>query len=76
MAIWFNQGLIEHDDNARPKLEVEIAGAFDAFTSLEEIAPGADWVEVLADAWGLPVPAEHTTKDHLDLKPSKDRCAP
>jgi hypothetical protein len=34
----------------------EVAGAIDAFVSLEEIAPHLDWMEVLAATWGMPYP--------------------
>jgi hypothetical protein len=33
----------------------EVAGMFDAFVSLEEIAPGLDWTDAIADSWGIPV---------------------
>lgn len=57
MGFPLNHGLIECDDRSRPKLGLEVAGAFDAFVSLEEIAPDADWVDVLAESWGLPSPS-------------------
>jgi hypothetical protein len=36
--------------------ELEVAGAFDAFVSLEDIAPNLDWMEVIAASWGVPNP--------------------
>jgi hypothetical protein len=48
--------LFDSKSNLRPQVEFEVAGAFDAFVSLEEIAPNLDWMEVLAESWGLPVP--------------------
>ncbi|NDJ18243.1 hypothetical protein [Myxacorys almedinensis] len=37
--------------------DLEVAGAIDAFTSLEEIDPTADWADVLAASWGVPCSA-------------------
>lgn len=39
---------------AQPVCEIEVAGAFDAFVSLEEISPNLEWMEVLAASWGVP----------------------
>ncbi|MGG6266916.1 hypothetical protein ACQ4M3_21740 [Leptolyngbya sp. AN03gr2] len=33
--------------------EIEIGGLFDGFVDLEEIAPDLDWLEVVADSWGI-----------------------
>lgn len=33
---------------------VEVSGLMDDFMSLEEIAPGAEWSDVLAATWGVP----------------------
>lgn len=38
--------------------EIEVAGAIDAFVSLEEIFPDAEWADVLADSWGVPASDE------------------
>lgn len=54
------RGVIDRDDGRRPRLEFEVAGAFDAFVSLEEIAPNAEWLDVLAESWGLPSPSAET----------------
>ncbi|MCU0551065.1 MAG: hypothetical protein MUC48_17090 [Leptolyngbya sp. Prado105] len=35
----------------------EVAGMFDAFLSLEEIAPGLEWIDAIADSWGIPIEA-------------------
>lgn len=57
------------DDRDDPKTEsptvTEVAGAIDAFVSLEEIAPNLDWMEVLAATWGVPYPTstELASKD-------------
>ncbi|NJM46150.1 MAG: hypothetical protein HC860_08185 [Alkalinema sp. RU_4_3] len=40
-------------------IDLEIASSLDAFTSLEEMAPGMDWQNLLAATWGLPAVAEH-----------------
>lgn len=40
--------------NSQPVCEIEVAGAFDAFVSLEDISPSLDWMEVLAASWGVP----------------------
>lgn len=48
-------------------VEVEVAGAFDAFISLEEIESGLDWMEVLAASWGVP----HATSEEKEQKPSR-----
>lgn len=32
----------------------ETGGMFDAFVSLEEIAPGITWSDAIADQWGIP----------------------
>jgi hypothetical protein len=34
--------------------QFEVAGAFDAFVSLEDIESNLDWMEVLAASWGVP----------------------
>ncbi|KAM3098503.1 hypothetical protein ACKFKG_05590 [Phormidesmis sp. 146-35] len=48
--------LLQHRQNTnQPTMHhIEVAGAFDAFTSLEEIESGLDWMEVLAASWGVP----------------------
>ncbi len=33
---------------------IEVSGLMDDFISLEEIAPGAEWSDVLAATWGTP----------------------
>ena len=33
---------------------IEVSGLMDDFMSLEEIAPGAEWSDVLAATWGVP----------------------
>lgn len=33
--------------------EIEIGGLFDGFVNLEEISPDLDWLEVVADSWGV-----------------------
>ncbi len=45
--------------NPPPKSEEapirEVAGMFDAFVSLEEIAPDLEWMDAIADSWGIPI---------------------
>lgn len=43
--------------------DLEVAGAIDAFVSLEDVAPDADWAEVLAAAWGVPCPSSAELPD-------------
>jgi hypothetical protein len=38
-------------------VEFEVGSGLDAFVSLEELAPGTQWQELLADAWGVPYSA-------------------
>jgi hypothetical protein len=47
--------LLQHRQNTnQPTMhQFEVAGAFDAFTSLEEIESNLDWMEVLAASWGV-----------------------
>jgi hypothetical protein len=40
-------------------IDLEVASSLDAFMSLEEMAPGMDWQNLLAATWGLPAVAEH-----------------
>jgi len=42
---------------------IEVSGLMDDFMSLEEIAPGADWSDVLASTWGVP-----STSDTLEMR--------
>ncbi|MBD1844180.1 hypothetical protein H6F89_12375 [Cyanobacteria bacterium FACHB-63] len=44
------------DSEATPKAPAadEVGGMFDAFVSLEEISPELDWMETIADSWGIP----------------------
>jgi hypothetical protein len=44
---------------AQGAMDLEVASSLDAFTSLEEMAPGMDWQNLLAATWGLPAVAEH-----------------
>lgn len=39
-------------------IDLEVASSLDAFTSLEEIAPGMNWENLLAATWGLPAVTE------------------
>jgi hypothetical protein len=39
---------------AAATVEFEVGTGLDAFMSLEDLAPGANWQELLADAWGVP----------------------
>lgn len=43
------------DSEASPKAQAadEVGGMFDAFVSLEEISPELDWMEAIADSWGI-----------------------
>lgn len=43
--------------------DLEVASAIDAFVSLEDVAPDADWAEVLAAAWGVPCPSSAELPD-------------
>jgi hypothetical protein len=44
---------------AQGAIDMEVASSLDAFMSLEEMAPGMDWQNLLAATWGLPAVAEH-----------------
>ncbi|GAP95372.1 hypothetical protein [Leptolyngbya sp. NIES-2104] len=48
-----------HDLEAAPKAQtvLDIGGMFDAFENLEEISPDLDWLEAIADTWGIFHPA-------------------
>jgi hypothetical protein len=37
---------------------IEVSGFMDDFMSLEEIAPGAEWSDVLAASWGIASPSQ------------------
>jgi hypothetical protein len=43
---------------AAATVEFEVGTGLDAFMSLEDLAPGTNWQELLADAWGVPYNAE------------------
>lgn len=36
-----------------PKSILEIGGTIDEFVNLEEISPDLDWLEAIADSWGI-----------------------
>ena len=42
---------------------IEVSGLMDDFISLEEIAPGAEWSDVLAATWGVP-----STSDAVEMR--------
>jgi hypothetical protein len=44
-----------YDMEAAPKAPtiLDIGGMFDAFENLEEISPDLDWMEAIADSWGV-----------------------
>jgi hypothetical protein len=44
----------------------EVAGMFDAFLNLEEIAPDLNWTDVIADSWGVPVEVNSETPKVLE----------
>ncbi|MGV0027648.1 hypothetical protein [Phormidesmis priestleyi] len=48
--------LLQHRQNTDHQTmhQFEVAGAFDAFVSLEDIESNLDWMEVLAASWGVP----------------------
>lgn len=53
---------------------VEVAGLMDDFMSLEEVAPGAEWSDVLAASWGIPCETGTTeTKPSVNFKASTIR---
>ena len=56
---------LKFEDAAVSESEIEVAGAIDAFVSLEEIAPDAAWNDVLADAWGIPASDETSQSNGL-----------
>jgi hypothetical protein len=43
---------------AAATVELEVGAGLDDFMSLEDLAPGAHWQELLADTWGVPYNAE------------------
>lgn len=48
---------------------IEVAGLMDDFMSLEDVAPGADYADLLAASWGLPcVTATPEAQSSLNLK--------
>lgn len=57
------------NSEATPKAQAadEVGGMFDAFVSLEEISPELDWMETIADSWGIPHDA--TVKAPKALEP-------
>ena len=57
------------DSENSPKVQAidEVGGVFDAFISLEEISPELDWMEAIADSWGIP--HESTSKPPKVLEP-------
>ena len=54
-AVMFNT--LFSKNSAQPIAEpnyIEVSGLMDDFMSLDEIAPGAEWSDVLAATWGVP----------------------
>ncbi len=48
---------------------IEVAGLMDDFMSLEDVAPGSDYADLLAASWGLPcTTATPETQPSLNLK--------
>lgn len=50
-----NRSQFQESENS-PKAQAgdEVGGMLDAFVSLEAIAPELDWMEAIADSWGIP----------------------
>ncbi|BAY57150.1 hypothetical protein NIES2135_40140 [Leptolyngbya boryana NIES-2135] len=44
----------------------EAGGMFDAFVSLEEIAPDVTWSDAIADQWGIPNPPNQAAPKVLE----------
>jgi hypothetical protein len=44
----------------------EVGSMFDAFVSLEEIAPDITWSDAIADQWGIPNPPNQAAPKVLD----------
>ncbi len=65
-----NRSSFQDSENS-PKVQAidEVGGMFDAFVSLEEIAPDLDWMEVIADSWGIPHSSETTARAPKVLEP-------
>ncbi len=59
LKLFFMQFSSFHGSEATPKAQAgdEVGGMFDAFVSLEEISPELDWMEAIADSWGIPYEA-------------------
>jgi hypothetical protein len=54
---------------------IEVAGLMDDFMSLEEVAPGAEWSDVLAASWGIPCEtATPQARPALNLKASSAKA--
>lgn len=44
----------------------EVGGMFDAFVSLEELAPDVTWADAIADQWGIPNRSNQAAPKVLD----------
>jgi hypothetical protein len=44
----------QSSESAPESTYIEVAGLMDDFMSLEELAPGSDYNDLLAASWGLP----------------------
>jgi hypothetical protein len=48
---------------------IEVAGLMDDFISIEELAPGSDYTDLLAASWGIPCDtASAETRPSMNLK--------
>ena len=67
MNFLFNRSQSQ-DSKRAPKAQVgdEVGGMLDAFVSLEDIAPSLDWMETIADSWGIPHNATSKASKALD----------
>jgi hypothetical protein len=43
---------------------LEVAAGFDGLTSIDELAPGMAWDELLSATWGLPSPKADRSSAH------------
>jgi hypothetical protein len=63
-TMFFNRNPVSAEPskvNLQPSPCFEVACGFEAFCSLEELAPNLDWHEVLAASWGIPYVEEDLT---------------
>ncbi len=67
--LFSRQSATQSTDAAAEATYIEVAGLMDDFMSLEDVAPGSDYADLLAASWGLPcATATPEVQPSLNLK--------